>query len=420
MSSSVGTGNLSQCTIAGQDVRSLVSMLDYFESIYSPAASCNITLNDASGFHNKAQLKGGTEEVSITFGGREGNTIRMNFKVGKIGDRMRAKENQDTYIITCVPQEFIENNQKEIVKAYKDKKLSDMTKDWHEEYIKESNTLKKDLVTNEESEDKQNYFGTGRSPTTAIRWAAKEAKSKDAKASNYVYYQDRDGYHFRTIDKMLSEDVKYTLTYSHQNIGAAGGDAARKIISYDQKSDFDSMDSSYNGADSDHWYYFDPSVGKVDAVKEGKRDGAGDTTHTGSAQLTSKQKSARGERFNFIVAPGQGQSKFRDSRDKKISENKRSLPEHGAKSSAAIQLDNLIINVRVPGDTNYKPGVKVRLDIPANQENSELDPRSGTFLVTSVRHITYRDENDLKYECLLECKSDSQNKSSSGNSGVTK
>ena len=62
----------------------------------------------------------------------------------------------------------------------------------------------------------------------------------------------------------------------------------------------------------------------------------------------------------------------------------------------------------------------MRLDIPANQESSELDPRSGTFLVTSVRHITYRDENDLKYECLLECKSDSQNKSSSGNSGVTK
>ena len=46
---------------------------------------------------------------------------------------MRAKENQDMYIITCVPQEFIENNQKEIVKAYKDKKLSDMTKDWHQE-----------------------------------------------------------------------------------------------------------------------------------------------------------------------------------------------------------------------------------------------------------------------------------------------
>ena len=122
--SSVGTGNLSQCTIAGQDVRSLVNMLDYFESIYSPAASCNITLNDASGFHNKAQLKGGTEEVSIAFGGRESGSIRMNFKVGKVGDRMRAKENQDMYIITCVPQEFIENNQKEIVKAYKDKKLS--------------------------------------------------------------------------------------------------------------------------------------------------------------------------------------------------------------------------------------------------------------------------------------------------------
>jgi len=416
--SSIGGGNLTKCTIAGQDVRALVNMLDYYESIYSPAASCNITLNDASGFHNKAQVKGGKEDIEISFGNREGQSIKMNFKVGKIGDRVRAKENQDMYLITGVPQEFIENNQKEIVEAYKNKKLSDMASDFHKEYVKETNTLKKDLVTNEESEDKQNYYGIGRSPTTAIRWAAKEAKSAKAKASNYMYYQDRDGYHFKTIDSMLQEGEKFTLSYAHQNIGTAGGDGSRKIIAFDQKKDNDSMDSSYNGADSDHWYYYDPTTGKVDAVKEGKRDGPGDTTHTGSTQISQNQKSARGQRFNFVVAPGQSQSKFRDAREKKISENKRSLVEHGSKSSAAIQLDNLIMNIRVPGDTNYKPGIKIRINIPANQEGNELDVRSGSFLVTAVRHVTYRDDKDLKYECILECKSDSQNKSSSGNSGV--
>ena len=416
--SNVGGGNLTQCTIAGQDVRAMVNMLDYYESIYSPAASCNITLVDGSGFHSKAKLKGGAEDINIGFGGREGQSIRMAFKVGKVGDRMRGKENLDMYLVTGVPQEFIENNQKEIVKAYKDKKLSDMAKDWHEEYVKETTTLKKDLVTNEESEDKQNYHGTGRSPTTAIRWAAKEAKSAKSKASNYMYYQDRDGYHFKTIDAMLQEGEKFTLSYAHQNIGAAGGDPGRKIIAFDQQSDLDSMDSSYSGADSDHWYFFDPTVGKIDGVKTGKRDGAGDTTHTGSTQLTQEQKSARGERYNLVVAPGQVKSKFRDSRDKKIADNKRSLPEHGAKSSAALQLDNLIMNIRVPGDTNYKPGIKVRLNIPANQEANELDPRSGTFLVTAVRHVTYKDDKDFKYECILECKSDSQSKNSSGNSGV--
>jgi hypothetical protein len=351
------------------------------------------------------------------FGDRK-STIKMNFVTAMQGNRMRVKSNQDMFNINCVPQEFLNQNQKEIVKAYKGKKVSDMVKDWHEEYTKETKTLKKDLATNEETEDKQSYHGTGKSPITAIRWAAKEGKSAEAKASNYLFYQDRDGYHFRTVDKMLSGGDEYTFSYAAQNIGAAGGDPNFKIISFDQKGDFNSLDSSYNGADSDHWYFYDPTTGKVDSSEKGKRDGAGDTTHTGSTQLTQKQTSGRGERYNLIVAPGQVKSKFRDSRDPEIAEHKRSLPEHAAQSSAAVQLDNLVINIRVPGNTAYKPGIKVKINIPGNQENMELDQRSGSFLVTSIRHIVYKEENDMKYNCILECKSDSKNKSSSGNSGV--
>ena len=416
MSSDVGGGVLNGCTIAGTDVRNLVFMLEYFESIYSSTASANITLNDAAGFYQNANLKGG-EEVSFAFGGRNDTSIKMNLQVGMLGDRARAKDNQDMYKITCVPQEFIIQNQKEIVKAYKEKKVSDMAKEFHDEYVKDSNTLKKELVTNEATDGKQNYFGTGRSPVTAIRWAAKEGKSAEAKASNYVYYQDRDGYHFRTIDKMLQSGTAYELSYSAQNIGSAGGDPSNKIIAFDQKNDLDNVDSSFNGADSDHWYYYDPTTGKV--AGGSKRSGAGDTTHTGKDIITQPQESARGERFNFIIAPGATKSKTRDARDPKISETKRTLQEHGANSSAAVQLDNLVMNVRVPGKTDYKIGNKVKLSIPANQEEGSLDRRSGDFLITSIRHILYRDDKDFKYECILECKSDSHSKSSPSGTGGT-
>ena len=411
MNQSTNGGSLTEVTVNGTDIRELTTVLEYFESIYAPCASCNITVSDSSGFNQKANLKGG-EEVSIAFGNQEGGTIKMNFVTASQGDRQRVKENHDMFRLNCVPKEFMNQNQKEIAKAYKEKKVSDMAKDWHEEYTKDTNTLKKDLATNEETEDQQSYHGTGKSPISAIRWAAKEGKSAEAKASNYVYYQDRDGYHFRTIDKMLSEGEAYTFSYSNQNIGDMGGDPNLKIIAFDQKGDFNSLDSSYNGADSDHWYFYDPTVGKVDSPEKGKRDGPGETSHTGSTQLTQKQTSARGERYNLVVAPGQVKSSFRDSRDPKIGENKRSLPEHAAQSSAAVQLDNMIMNIRVPGNTEYKPGVKVKLNIPANQEGNELDSRSGSFLVTSIRHVIYKDNNDVKYECVLECKADSKNKSS--------
>jgi hypothetical protein len=68
------------------------------------------------------------------------------------------------------------------------------------------------------------------------------------------------------------------------------------------------------------------------------------------------------------------------------------------------------MNVLVPGDTSLKPGIKVNLQIPSNQEANELDNRSGSFLVTSVRHIIYKDDKDIKYNTVLECKTDSQSK----------
>jgi hypothetical protein len=410
------TGSISACSVAGQDIKNIVNVLEYFESIYSPCISVNIRVNDAAGFNNGQALKGG-EDVEVSFGASEGESIRLKLKTISVGDRLRVKENQDLMIMTCVPSEFVDNNKKEVVKGYSGKKISDMVKEWHGDLTKDSTSLKKDLVTNEETEGTAAYHGTGKSPITAIRWAAKEGKSSEAKASNYVFYQDRDGYHFRTIDKMLSDggDAE-TLSYAHQNTGQ-GGDPKKVIIAFDQSKDFDKMQSSYNGASSDHWYYYDPTTGKIDATDKGKRDGAGDTSHTGKAQVEKKAESARGQRFNFVVAPGQSESKFRDSRDPKIKENKRSLADHAAQSSAAMQLDNLVMNVRVPGDTKYKPGTKVRLNIPANQEEGELDKRSGSFLVTSIRHVIYRDDKDTKYECVLECKSDSQNKNSSPGAG---
>ena len=420
--SDVGGGIFNECTVDNVDIKNLVTQLDYFESVYSTAASCNITLSDGSGFHERAKLKGG-EEISINFAGRKGESIRMKFKVERVTDRIRAKDNLDMYLIVGVPQEMIDNHRKDIAKAYNGKKISEMVKEWHDDYVKETNTIKKNLVTNEETQGNQSYVGTGRSPTTAIRWAAKEGMSSESKASNYLYWQDRDGYHFKTIDAMLKGSETATFAYASQNIGSAGAsDESKNIISFDQAKDFNRNESTENGAESEHVYYYDPLVGKIDSVpKKGKRDGAGEVNHTGKDNLTEEKASETGAVRSVIIAPGMAakDSGFVKARDPKAVEYKRTLPEHAAQSSAALQLDNLIMNIRVPGDTSLKPGIKIKLNIPSNQDGTSLDPRSGTYLVTSVRHVLYKEVQDVKYNCILECKSDSHANKQSTPSGVT-
>jgi len=88
---STGAGLLTTCTINGTDVRAIVNQVDYFESIYTTSTSCNIVVNDASGFSQNASLKNG-EDVEIAFGGRSGSQIKMKFEVSIVGDRMRVKD----------------------------------------------------------------------------------------------------------------------------------------------------------------------------------------------------------------------------------------------------------------------------------------------------------------------------------------
>jgi hypothetical protein len=88
-------------TVAGMTITQIVHTLDYFESIYSPCASCNIAVNDAAGFVHDKGLKGG-EDVEIEFGSSAGGeNIKMKFKTIIIGDRMRVKENQDLMNLTA-------------------------------------------------------------------------------------------------------------------------------------------------------------------------------------------------------------------------------------------------------------------------------------------------------------------------------
>ena len=209
--------------------------------------------------------------------------------------------------------------------------------------------------------------------------------------------------------------------------GLANRDAARLYLEYPKNWQWEIVHPLEGFLEKRHHVKFDRlGLNDADAAPTGKvaggskRSGPGDTTHTGKDVMTNKQSSARGERFNFIIAPGATKSKTRDARDPKIAETKRTLQEHGANSSAAVQLDNLVMNLRVPGNSNFKPGIKLKLSIPANQEEGSLDKRSGDYLLTSVRHIMYRDDKDFKYECVIECKSDSHSKSSpSGTGGVS-
>ena len=409
MSNETASGILSTLNIGGTDVRLIIDHFSYYESIYEQTAYASIALKDASGF---SSLKLDKEtEVDFSFGERNGGTIKMKMKIAKSAEGKPVQDKTENITLLAMPHEFINDNGKSVSKKYTGKD-SDIVKKIHEEYTKGSNTIKKSLTVSDSKGEKQ-LAGVGQSPLRQINRQAKEAESAKGGASNYVYFQDRDGYHFKTIDEMIKSNVTNTYAYAQQNIPQ--GDEKRKILSWDPVKTTDAISAREAGADNTHTYAFDPTTGKTYSLEKGKRNGQGDAAKTGRNEITKADKSEadekRGILSNFFIAPGGTKSKFRDSRDPNVKKYKRTVDNHASQDTAANQLDNLVINIRVPGDTNIKVGTNVNLQFPATGEANKLDKRSGKFLVTRVHHYVYKDDTDIKYNVVMECKSNSYNES---------
>ena len=197
-------------------------------------------------------IRGG-ERTDITIEDAYGNELTL--EEGLYVNRLRDVDpgtSKDVYFLDFASKEFFANEQTRVVKKYEgnigdnvEKILKDVLK--VEADIEIDNTLAP-----------YNFIGNDKKPFYVCTWLASKSIPESGKggSAGYLFFQTRDGFHFKSIDKILGGEAKKKYIFNNSTELPEGFDA--KILTCEINSDVDVGKNLVMGMYNNRSIFFDP------------------------------------------------------------------------------------------------------------------------------------------------------------------
>lgn len=240
--------DISVSTLDGSSLSLLnqYAVFELTEDIFQNCVHGVVSCIDASNIITNFPITG-QELLTISFNTPSiDREVELIFLIDKISQRHSLENKQSqVYDIHFVSPTFMINMVNTVSKSYTDKSISDMVEDIHHTYIlqdtnKKMSTLNDlynegQLLDIDYTEGVTNIIIPHWNPFTAINWLSKRATaSGNPRISDYVYYQDMDGFHFRSIREMFKSNAKDVYVYGVDNANDMIREHISKPINIDQ------------------------------------------------------------------------------------------------------------------------------------------------------------------------------------------
>ena len=237
----------------------------YYENVLANNVTASATIvetgyqsDDSGGAGGKQStvdglpIRGG-ERTDITIEDAYGNELTL--EEGLYVNRLRDVDpgtSKDVYFVDFASREFFANEQTRVVKRYEgnigdnvEKILKDVLK--VEADIEIDNTLAS-----------YNFIGNDKKPFYVCTWLASKSIPDSGKggSAGYLFFQTRDGFHFKSIDKILGGEAEKKYIYNNSTELPEGFDA--KILTYEINSDVDVGKNLVMGMYNNRSIFFDP------------------------------------------------------------------------------------------------------------------------------------------------------------------
>lgn len=213
------------------DIRTGVVSIDYYEDIFSPTITAKIkVVNDGNtispatnpdgekqSIYNGLPLRGG-ERVSLKIAGNSSTNPGLNFSnkpqdylyVSSITDVI-SQSLRESFTLHLVSREAITNETTRVSGKYATSlPINESVTKILQDYLRTDK-----IGTIDKTSNKYGFIGNMRKPFTVLVWLASKGVpdvSKDATAG-FVFYQTQDGFQFRSIDSLLSQEKKSVYDY---------------------------------------------------------------------------------------------------------------------------------------------------------------------------------------------------------------
>ena len=272
-----------------------VVKINIFEDLFSPCLTAQVLVVSSGGavptsggegktepdsmdsVYSGLPIRGG-ERVSIKIAGNTNNNIPIEFNtpdtylyVSNVS-RQFSDGAKELFTLELVSREAITNETSRCSKRYqKTASISQHVKDIIEEKL--ASTIPKDNIDN--TQNKYGFIGNLKKPFNILVWLAAKAKPEKGTLPGYFFYQTREGFKFKAIDRLI-EDGKRNPKATYEEIrfkesSKLGTDANDfTILSYDVVKNNDLLKKLAYGQYSSHIMEFDPLTGYFTTEQQGK------------------------------------------------------------------------------------------------------------------------------------------------------
>ena len=395
-----------------------VSILDgiiemrYFESIMQDTLRVTVVYADTGigkggATDNKSVLEGlplvGSEKATIRFKDNNDVSIGKDPGLDLYVNKVTPLINETTksmISLELVSKEYIMNEKGGTrVNTRMDGKISDSV----DSIIKNNLKTEKKLDI-EETENNFNFIPNNKKPIYILEWLSKKSvpSGGDSKTAGFFFWETSDGFHFKSIEKLLSQEKKKSIVYNET--AQRGGESIPagyeiKALEYRTDNKINIQKKFQMGAYSTRMILFNPfSTYYEVVVKDAKEEEESLELAGKELPVLNKEFDSEGEGNNFsrttyhitdtgTLASGSTQEQIDKSREENF--------EYRNIENEAIRRYNQLFSaettVTLPGDFSLHAGDMIFVDGPQLQENpknDEVDKQSGgKYIISDICHF---------------------------------
>jgi hypothetical protein len=391
------------------DIGDVVGQISIYESIYNNCMFGGILINDGNGFSERHNVIGaGNEKIYVkilTTGGADINSnIEKTFRVNSYSDA--SYSNKGNGVVSSelgfIYPYLILNNNTRISRSFNAMTASEIVDYITYDILKLGQSFEidwDDLQTNEETKNVKNIVVPGWNPFKTINWLAEHSISASSGASNYLFYENNDGFHYNSIDLLKKKEPVRIFTFGTdiaQTVQSSkGGIEVRTDLMSGLENQFrfnhtqSQMNGLYGGKLFTH-NILTKSYNNYEVEYNGD-DEAEMAFYglDGAGQFVSDTQASLGflpDEYLYQIHDKKDKSHY-IHRDMKMSEMRTN-----------------IVKFDIAGDTNVWAGNTIDINVPTNVRNNPHttfdENLSGKWLVTAIHHKINNDAYVMTIECM--------------------
>lgn len=398
---------IEECTIETRegialDIVNQISGVIVYEDLFSPYMSGTLFVRDT---HELPNIMGKTGmsilKLKISTPSFPENTkINGFFHVYKQADREITKQREQVYTLRFMSIEAINDNYS-ISKSFLGAPES-IAEDILRKYLKSRKPLNS-TVTSKQIKYVSNFWGASKNFYYLCEHAVKTAQ-----ISNFMFYENRDGFNFKNITDIASENIVQTFSYNDYAT-VSKSDVQPNIVIKDKNLDYQKI-LEYK-IDVTYDYETDRRLGSIKSVLY-----AADPILKSYRRMTYDMGNDRAPKLNgsFFYTPTtialtddviRSQNRYHNVFDRGDSSNLDILQ---IRTAQIRRLQSSKIEIEVIGRTDYTVGKKVYVNLPLikvvdNDDETEDQLYSGFYIISAIAHRFSTD----KHLCTIELIKDS-------------